>query len=71
MCKTPLGTVINSGDICPEDGLWAIYDEFGNYILEEPIWKGNIALPNSGKTRRLELIKYLFRDNRYAGKEPK
>ena len=69
MYEVQLGTIIESGDICPTDGIWTVIDDSGNCSSDIIIWKDSIALPGSNKKKKLKLKKHLDHDMWFSEKE--
>ena len=55
MSKTPIGTKVTTGQICPERGVWKVV---GLPTMTAPIAKGNRMPPYGQKAFTWELIQY-------------
>ncbi len=53
--KTPIGTRVGTGNICPESGIWKVD---GYPTTTAPIAKGNVLPPYGGKRVIWILIQY-------------
>lgn len=53
--KTPIGTRVGTGHICPESGIWKVV---GYPSTTAPIAKGNVMPPYGGRSVTWELIAY-------------
>lgn len=53
--KKPLGTIANTGSICPESGVWQSQD---HPSTTAPIAVGNKMPPHNGRSVTWRLIRY-------------
>ena len=53
--KSPIGTRVSTGNICPESGVWKVE---GNPSTTAPIAKGNRMPPYGGRSVTWVLIQY-------------
>ncbi len=53
--KTPIGTRVGTGSICPESGIWKVD---GYPSTTAPIARGNVMPPYGGKAVVWVLIQY-------------
>ena len=53
--KAPIGTIVHTGNKCPESGVWAVV---GTPSTTAPIAKNNTMPPYSGKAVQWELMQY-------------
>ena len=53
--KSPIGTRVSTGNICPESGVWKVE---GNPTTTAPIAKGNRMPPYGGRSVIWILIQY-------------
>lgn len=53
--KTPIGTCVGTGNICPESGVWRVT---GNPSTTAPIAKGNRMPPYGGRSVIWVLMAY-------------
>jgi hypothetical protein len=54
MNKIMLGTIVSTGHVCPESGVWQPV----GYTTTAPIAKGNKMPPYNGKAVNWKLIQY-------------
>lgn len=52
--KTPIGTRVGTGHLCPESGIW----KPDGYATTAPIAKGNVMPPYAGRSVVWVLIQY-------------
>lgn len=55
MSKSPIGTKVKTGEICPESGIWKV---LGTPTTTAPIAKGNKIPPYNNQAVTWELIQY-------------
>ncbi|WP_186775179.1 hypothetical protein [Allorhodopirellula solitaria] len=55
MSRSPLGTRVQTGSVCPESGVWKVV---GTPSTTAPIARGNRMPPYGGKAVYWELIQY-------------
>ena len=55
LAKSPIGTRVHTGNICPESGVWKVE---GNPTTTAPIAKGNRMPPYGGRSVVWILIQY-------------
>jgi len=55
LAKSPIGTRVHTGNICPESGVWKVE---GNLTTTAPIAKGNRMPPYGGQSVVWILIQY-------------
>lgn len=53
--RTPIGTRVGTGNICPESGVWKVV---GNLSTTAPIAKGNRMPPYGGRSVIWVLVAY-------------
>jgi hypothetical protein len=53
--RSPIGTMVHTGEICPESGIWSVV---GYPTTTAPIAKGNRMPPYEGRSVNWKLIQY-------------
>lgn len=53
--KNPIGTIVRSGQRCPENGVWALQDQPSTQLS---LSQANIFPPHDGKTANWKLVSY-------------
>ncbi|MDO4795133.1 MAG: hypothetical protein Q4A28_04220 [Brachymonas sp.] len=54
--KNPIGTLVRTGERCPESGIWFLQDE-PNKTLH--MYEGKIVPPNEEKNANWKLLSYI------------
>lgn len=55
MLRKPIGTIVRTGQKCPESGIWKVV---GTPTTTAPIAKGNVMPPYNSKAVTWQLVQY-------------
>lgn len=54
--KNPIGTLVRTGERCPESGVWALQDEPATQLF---FYEGKIIPPSDEKNANWKLVSYI------------